>query len=614
MDRNSLIGFALLLVLGGAYIFWNSNEHNKYLEQQRADSIAQAQLITETAALQDNQPAVIAESDSLSEEGEEASVATIKEEIISLSNDDIALSFSNKGAHPVKANIKGFKTYTQEELILFEGTKNQLQFNLPIDGKLVPSNELMFEPELIQLADGGQQLKMTANITGNRQVIMDYILPSEGYLMKANMRLIGFDKDLGQGQNIDLAWHTEILQTEKSMESERRNAQIHYKYHNKNHDYSHVQRSSDKKLKRNVSWLATKSHFFSSAIIADTHFENVRFEASEEYDAANGIPAITLNKSSLEIPTSISSDFSFGFRWYIGPNDYKLLQQQDVEDLEELVVLGMGPFFFVKYISKWVIIPLFNILNSTIASIGLVIILLTLIIRLGLSFFTYKSHLSSAKMRVLKPELDELKKKHGDDQQAMGMEQMKLYRTAGVNPLGGCLPLLVQMPFLLSMYYFFPTSMALRQKSFLWADDLSTYDSILNLGFKIPLYGDHVSLFTLLMAISSLVLAKYSQSMAPTAGGENNQMAQMMKYMPYVMPFMFLGWFNNFAAGLTFYYTLSNFISVAQQFVIQKLLIDEDKLLLQIEENKNKPAGQSKWQQRLEEMQKMQAEKAKQGK
>ena len=276
-----------------------------------------------------------------------------------------------------------------------------------------------------------------------------------------------------------------------------------------------------------------------------------------------------------------------------------------------MVPLGYGPMFFVKYINKWVIIPIFNLLSSFISNYGIIIMLLTIIIRLLLSFFTYKSYLSSAKMRVLKPEIDELRAKYGDDQQKFGMEQMKLYRSAGVNPLGGCLPTLLQLPILFAMFYFFPSSIELRQEPFLWANDLSTYDSIVSWSGNIPvitsIYGNHVSLFTLLMTASSLVLALYNRNM--TAQDPNNP---MLKYLPFIFPFMLLGVFNKMAAALTFYYFFSNMISIAQQFIIQKYVIDEKAIHAKMQENKNKPATPSKWAQRLEEMQKQQAERAKQ--
>jgi YidC/Oxa1 family membrane protein insertase len=288
----------------------------------------------------------------------------------------------------------------------------------------------------------------------------------------------------------------------------------------------------------------------------------------------------------------------------MGPNDYATLKDYQI-GLEEMVPLGTGIFAFVKYVNKWLILPMFNLLNSWQLNLGLIIILMTLIIRLALSFFTYKSYLSTAKMRLMKPELDVLREKF-PDQQAFSVEQMKLYRSAGVNPLGGCLPMLFQLPFLVAMYCFIPTNIMFRQVSFLWADDLSTYDSILNLPFSIPLYGDHVSLFTLLMTASSLFLALYNRNMTPQ--DPNNP---MMKYLPFVFPVMLMGVFNKMAAALTFYYFFGNMVSIAQQFIIQKLFINEEAIHKQLQENKNKPATASKWQQKLEEMQRLQQEKAK---
>src|SRR5690606_31920542 len=295
--------------------------------------------------------------------------------------------------------------------------------------------------------------------------------------------------------------------------------------------------------------------------------------------------------------------------WYIGPNHYNTLRSYKI-GLDEMVPLGYGIMSFVTYINKWLIIPIFDALSKFISNYGVIIMLMTIIIRLLLSFFTYKSYLSAAKMRVLKPEIDELRAKYGENQQKMGMEQMKLYRSAGVNPLGGCLPTLLQLPILFAMYYFFPSSIELRQERFLWADDLSTYDSIVSWTTDIPvissLLGNHISLFTILMTASSLFLALYNRNMTPQ--DPNNP---LMKWMPYVFPFMLIGVFNKMAAALTFYYFFSNMISIAQQFVIQKFFIDEKKIHAQMQEKKNKPATPSKWQARLEEMQKSQMEKMK---
>jgi YidC/Oxa1 family membrane protein insertase len=268
-----------------------------------------------------------------------------------------------------------------------------------------------------------------------------------------------------------------------------------------------------------------------------------------------------------------------------------------------MVPMGVGIFAFTRYINKWLILPVFDILTGFVSNYGIIIMLLTIFIKLLTSFFTYKSYLSSAKMRVLKPEIDELRAKIGDDQQKMGVEQMKLYRSAGVNPMGGCLPTLFMLPFLIAMYSFIPSAIDFRQKPFLWASDLSTYDSIARLPFS---FFDHISLFTLLMTVSSLFLALYNRNMTPQ--DPNNP---MMKYMPYIFPIVLLGVFNKMAAALTFYYFFSNLVTIAQQYIIQNFIINEDKIHAQMKEARLKPATPSKWQARIEEMQKAQANRTK---
>lgn len=611
MDRNSIIGFVLLLLLGTGYIFWNNHEQKIYLEQRAADSVAKAATQTANLPAAALHPGNAGDSTVAALPADTAAPAAYSGTAsrVVLDNGNLHLTFSTKGGYPVQASLDSFKTYKGDSLVFFKGKNNELSFNIPVNGKTVSTRQLYFTPESSSLPDGGKQLTMTAEAAPGKKVILHYALPKTGYMMSASLRLVGFQQELAGAKSIPLTWNTEALLTEKDMKNERRYMQVHFRYADGEHDYFSVQRTPAKKMEKPVEWISVRSPFFNSTIIADKAINDGDFDFKVPEEGTDSA-VIASNSSDFHIPVVASGDFSFGFRWLIAPNDYNLLKSYKI-DLEEMIPLGYGVFFFVKYISKWIIIPLFDFLSGFVSNFGVIILLLTLIIRLCLSFFTYKSHLSSAKMRVLKPELDELKKKYGDNQQQMGMEQMKLYRTAGVNPLGGCFPMLLQMPFLLAVYYFIPTAIQLRQTRFLWAEDLSTYDSILNLGFNIPFYGDHVSLFTLLMTATSLFLAVYNKNMAGAPGG-SGEMNKMMKYMPYVMPFMFLGWFNSMAAGLTLYYTFSNLISIAQQFIIQKFIINEDAIHAKMQEKKNKPAGTSKWQQRLEQMQKAQAEKMKQ--
>jgi len=611
MDRNSIIGFILLLALAAGYFFWNNHEQQAYLEQKRADSIAkvinQKDLPkTAAAAAADTQAKAVDTTLPVAFRG--------PAQAVTFSNGELSLTFSTKGGVPVQSGIDSFKNYDGKPLYFFNGEANKFSIVVPVNGKNISTDQLYFTPEQTTLPDGSKHLRMTANVGPGQNIELSYTLPAKGYMMTANIRLIGLQRDLSTVKSLPLNWATQALHTEKDLKNERLNAQVHYQYADGEHDYFTVQRTDNQSMDRELHWIGVRTHFFNSTIIADKAFTKGDFKGTLPADSN----IVVANTSALAIPVTASSDYSFGFRWYMGPNDYKILKSYKI-GLEEQIPLGFGIFFFVKYISKWMIIPLFDFLSRFISSFGVIIICITLIIRLLLSFFTYKSYLSSAKMRVLKPELDELRAKYGDNQQQMSMEQMKLYRTAGVNPLGGCLPMLLQMPFLLSMYYFFPTAIQLRQSKFLWSDDLSTYDSIFSWNANIPIlssvYGNHISLFTLLMTATSLFLAVYNKNMTANAGGAGGDMNNaMLKWMPFIMPILFLGWFNSMAAGLTFYYTFSNLLSIIQQFVIQKFIINESKIHQKIQENRNKPATTSKWAQRLEEMQKSQAERLKQQK
>ncbi len=612
MDRNSIIGFLLLIGLAVGYIFYSQNEAEKYnqIKKEAAAKEQKAKQQSNAAAA----TAVIKDTGSVVDTNLPSAFQRSAEQVSIISNNLVSLKVTSQGAYPVEANLLDYKTYNdyvgnkKEALKLFSGKdENKLVFKIPIDGKEIWSDELNFIAQT--RTDETQPLVMVAQVGNGKSVILTYSLSKDNYMMDANLKIVGMSQELSKATTIPVQWSTRALRTEKDLTSERRNAQIHYRFEDGEHDYFTFSNEPQRTLKDPIQWMGVKTHFFNSTIITKgKSFTDVAYESSEPKEDSS---LVVKNLSKLAIPVVASNDFSYDFNWYIGPNDYNILKSYKI-DMEEMIQFGFGLFAFVKYIVKWLIIPLFSMLNGVVGNVGIVIILMTLIIRIFLSFLTYKSQLSAAKMRVLKPQIDKLKEKHGHDQQAMGMEQMKLYRSAGVNPLGGCLPMLFQMPFLLSMYYFFPAALDLRQAKFMWAEDLSTFDNILNLGFNVPFYGDHVSLFTLLMTISSLLLALFSKQM--TAGQEmTGPNAQVLKWMPFIMPIMFLGWFNNFAAGLTFYYTLSNLLSLAQQFVIQKFFINEEKILSKITENQNKPAATSKWQARLEEIQKQQQGRAKNG-
>lgn len=606
MDRNQVIGFLLLAGLLVAYIVYNNNAQQQYTDQKKADSAALATVHPKPAVQEAPEAPASPNARSVAEDSLRQLLPPAyrgEEKTITLENEKISLSFSTKGGYPLSALIKGYKTYDQEPLYLFEGKENQFGMLLPVQNEGLSTADLYYTPEL-ETENGNQILKFTADLGEGKSVVLKYTLPSDEYMMQCRITTTGMG-----AEDRKINWITQSLHTERDITNERTNSQIYYRFADGEHDYFTITEEYNKALDKKTHWVGFRMHFFSTALIADAGFDKADIRTTNKLDNRY----VTRNRTDLTVTPQVNgAEAEVDLRWYIGPNHYTTLRSYKI-DLDDMVPLGYGIMAFVKYINKWLIIPIFNVLSSFISNFGVIIMLMTIIIRLILSFFTYKSYLSAAKMRVLKPEMDELRAKFGNDQQKFGMEQMKLYRSAGVNPLGGCLPTLLQLPILFAMFYFFPSSIELRQESFLWAEDLSTYDSIASWTAHIPLlssiYGNHVSLFTLLMTASSLFLALYNRNM--TVQDPNNP---MLKWMPYVFPFLLIGVFNKMAAGLTFYYFFSNMISIAQQFIIQKYIIDEKKIHAKIQENKNKPVTPSKWQQRLEEMQKSQAERVKQGK
>ena len=603
MDRNQVIGFALLALLLIGYISYNQHEQTVYQEQKRADSIANARLhpvkkIDSVAAVPNTAvPANDSASEALKKSLPPAYNGTA--ETVVLENKKVAIRFSTKGAFPVAAQLKDYLTYGKKPLFLFNGSGNSLSAILPIDNGR-STETLFFTPVVKDDADGNKTIDFTADLGGGKKVDILYSLPADNYMMRCNITLTGMATP-----SVKLNWNTTGLHTEKDMTNERMNTQVYYRFKDNDHDYFTVTTGEPKThhSEATTAWVGFRKQYFSSVLISDDGFSKMDVKASAK---AEDSTTVAMNQCEFMLPLKPGNNEQTGsLRWYIGPNDYNTLKTYKME-MEDMVPLGYGIMSFVKYINRYALIPIFYFLSGYISNYAIIIMLMTIFIRLILSFFTYKSYLSSAKMRVLKPELDELRAKIGDDQQKMSVEQMKLYKTAGVNPLGGCLPMLFQLPILLSMYYMFPSFIEFRQKSFLWADDLSTYDSIFNFHFTIPFYGDHISLFTLLMTASSLFLAVYNRNMTPQ--DPNNP---MMKYMPYVFPVILMGVFNKMAAALTFYYTFSNILSITQQFVIQKYFINEKAIHAKIQENRSKPVVPSKWQQKLEEMQKTQGDRPK---
>ena len=616
MDRNSVIGLSLifLILIGTIFINQPTVEEAQRLKREQ-DSIAALVQQTKQDSLARIQTEVAVKPDSIrlkedsvindSRLGVFAPLASGEDGVAILENDKIQIEISHKGGVPSKVWLKPYLrakkegVETQEPLVLFEGKDNRLNYTFASkDGRQIRTDELYFTPSAKQVTVSGDSavLTMTAALSENVSLSQVYTLTKDGFMLKYDLVTKGFDQVLSPtNRDFQMEWALDMPLQEKSLKNEQNMSSVYFQYSNGDFDY--VTETKYEELKTeggSLEWISFKQQFFNSTLLArgEKGFEDavVETKAIMAPDKVKGMHAeayIAMDGTSEEI---------FPMAFYFGPNHYQILKSQGHE-MQQLVPLGWGIF---GWVNRFVVIPVFNFLNQYISSFGLIILLLTLIIKAGLLPLVYKSHISTAKMRILKPEMDELKEKHGKDPQKFQAESMKLYRKAGVNPLGGCIPMLLQMPILFALFRFFPVSFELRQQAFLWAEDLSTYDSIWTFGY-VPvidfIYGDHVSLFTLLMTISTLIYTRLNNQISGMTG--------QMKWIGYLMPIVFLGFFNSFAAGLSYYYFLSNMITFGQQWVIRKF-VDDDKIHAQIQENKKKPMKKSRFAERLESMTKQQ--------
>ncbi|MCL6523160.1 MAG: membrane protein insertase YidC [Thermoflavifilum sp.] len=610
MDRNSVIGFILLSLLVVGYLYYNQQAQEKYARfKAEQDSLTRAA----TAVVPDSS---LHHPESLSHASD--SLAGILptqasqgvEQLDTIDNGVLQIVFTNKGGIPQQVILKHYQTYTGKPLLLKGNPYDKLAFNIPaINALPLQTDAYYFQLDsLQQLPDHSYQISYRLPLSSPNQYLeYHYFIRPQDYRIDWQVKLVGLNQFIpASDQHIDLLWQAQANHQERDVEIERRDLQVYFKESTGDHsniDYFSLIKTQQKQFDRPLQWISLREEFFNVSII-NRSGTFVRGKIQGELSKQPDIVGQT--QSSLQLAYPHQPIVTYDLQLLYGPNDYALLKSYHI-GIENIIPLGYGIYAFVKYINKWIILPVFLLLGKWIGNWGIVIILLTIVIRILISPLTYKSYLSQAKMKVLKPELDELRRKYKDDQQKFAMEQMKLFRTAGVSPLGGCVPALLQIPIFFALYSLFMSAIQLRQQHFLWVKDLSTYDSILNLPFKIPLYGDHVSLLTLLMTITSLIMAIYNKNNMAAAGSTGGQEMAFMKYMPFILPIFFLGFFNSLAAGLTLYYLASNIITILIQLVIQHYIIDEEKIHLQIQENKKKPIKASRWQQRLEEIQKAQA-------
>lgn len=618
MDRNTVIGFVLIALIIIAYTYFNMPSKEQLERQKRVqDSIAIIEKKQSpgsgTDSLQhtlsiDTSKAIVATPEHKGMEKIFPDSSHKNEELFTIENELLKISLSSKGGKVASVELKKFKTYDQKPLVLFTPENTKFNYTFFAGNNQIETNDLLFKPEAASFSVAGNDSNtfvFRAYNGPSRYVEQRYVLRGNSYLVGYSFSMVGMDSLVRSANSyVNLVWDTKFNHTEKDLAQERTYSSMYFRYWNDDVESISEHSTGELRAPGKVQWVSCKTHFFNCALIAKNPFDQGNVSSQFDPNATDYVKEL---KAELVLPyDSKKEQISFPMQFYFGPNSWLDLKKFDIE-LEHVIPLSVGLFGFISLpLNKFFFIPLFNFLNNYFTNYGLIIFIMTLLLRILLFPLTYRSFVSAAKMRVLKPEIDELKAKYGDDQAKFGQEQMKLFRQGGVNPLGGCIPLLLQLPILAAMYTFFPQSIELRQESFLWAKDLSTYDSILDFGQAIPFYGNHVSLFTILMTVTSIGFAVYNNQLSGVQG--------QMKWMAYIMPVMLLGIFNSLPAGLTYYYTLSNIIAFAQQFIVQNYIIDEKAIHRKIQENKKKPQKKSSWAKRLEDLQRAQQERGKQRK
>lgn len=615
MDKKTLIGLIVIGAILFGFTWYNASIQQKYAQEQQALTATQETESTDTIVPEVRQPDTLQAADQLERHiGSSLFQATTgTEKKIEVENDLMKVIFSNKGGKVASVVLKDYLTYQGTPLVLFPDSASVFDMSFFIKQQF--NNVQINTGDYYFVADSSftptfaadetsKNLTFRLDVDSAAHVDFVYTIYKDNYMIDFDVQFVGMENLLAQNQtDLEFTWQNVGMQNEKGFENENNYTTIAYKYPS-DESVEQLRTSTEDKsetINSKVKWVAFKQQFFSSIFVAKDDFQNGTLGYSTFQPGERKIKTF---RAKVSVPfTPQLSEYNFNF--YFGPNKFSVLKKYDDLHFERLIPLGG---WIVGWINRWLVIPTFDTLGAHIANYGIIILILTLIVKILISPLTYKSYLSSAKMRLLKPEVDKLNEKYPKPEDALKKQQamMALYKSAGVNPMGGCIPLLIQLPILYAMFRFFPASIELRGEHFLWADDLSSYDSILTLPFNIPFYGNHVSLFALLMAASMFI---YSRINYNQTAGSAPQMAGMKFMMLYLMPIMMLFFFNNFASGLNYYYLLSNIITIGQTYGF-RYIVNEDKLHQRMKENAKKPQKKSKWQQRYEEMVKLQQQQA----
>jgi YidC/Oxa1 family membrane protein insertase len=577
----------LIAVLLLAYFYWFSPKQEPATVQKPI--VIKSTDVTKSDSIQGGK---ITENDSLvaAAYGDLSGFLKGEESATTIETEDVKITFSNKGGVIKALELKHFKTYDQQPLYLISPKSTSFNLLSQYQGKEIDLYDLYYQAQQKKNGDT-TVLSYTINLSDGSTITQSYSIPAKGYEVGYRIFSSGLDKHL-TGDNLTLKWVDIVRPTEKDLADTRINTTITYYTDADGFDELKPRSTSteNETLGKTVKWVAVKEKFFLTALIAKTNFAGGQIETAVNTSDSSVVKRANIN---LLIPKKSLAENTADFTFYVGPNDYKVTGKV-TKDFAKNVYLGWPP---VYWINKYAIFPVFHFLTKFISNYGLIIIILVILLKLVLAPLSYKSYLSMAKMKVLKPELDEIKEKFGDDATKVQQEQLKLYQQVGINPISGCIPVVLQMPILFAMFYLFPASIELRQQPLLWAEDLSTYDSLIHFSFVIPFLGSHISIFTLLMTATTLLYTWQNNQMSGTVQGP-------MKAMSYIMPLIFFFVLNSFSAGLTFYYTISTLATFLQQAIIRRF-VDDDKIKVIMEENRKKIAttgtGKSKFMSKLQE-------------
>lgn len=629
-NKETVIGWILIVVLMLAFVFYQqkkmASDQKLKLKEKKIAQIQDAQLksdsiktansvaVTSTGTVDSTSHVIAPTTDSSNlnlQYGAFSNAAKGEEKLFVIENEVERITLTNKGAQIKSIELRKYKTWDKQPLILFTDKTNSLSYQFPIDdNRVIDTKDFYFEPvgeEFSITGEASKSFALRLNTGDGKFIEQKYTLKGNSYLLNYDVTLSGLNTIIPANNTfINAVWENTLASVERDIELERRYSALYFRYNQS--DVSHLNEDNEDDelvFDTPIEWISYKQQFFNTTLFSKGEIHRGKLKTHYKKDNHSFVKQYNAN---FTLPYTNSEKSTYAFQLYTGPNSYNILSAMD-KDVQSIIKLSPDFWLFswIKYITRF-IIWVFSWFDSVHLNYGIIILLMTLILKVVLHPLTAKSIESAAKMKILAPELAALKEKYGDDQGKMGQEQMKLYNKAGVSPFGGCLPLLIQMPILMAMYYFFPASVELRQQTFLWAKDLSSYDDLIHFNTTIPLLGNHISLFTVLMTITSIGQAVMNSQMNVMANQQPG-----MQYMPYIMPVMLMFMFNRFPAALTYYYLLQNLLGMAHQWLIQKFFINEEKLHRQIEENRKNPKQPSGWAKKLAEVQK-QAEQRGKGK